>query len=433
MEYDRGARRILGYQQSTGRVFVQGSGESHTRKVSRTNGLIIMVPRTSLSRLRETSSRTKIHCRVLTSGIEWIDTDATQATSGQQWSTLRTEREIRIESNLNEDYSCICLIRSTGDALRGTPVFKIHGCKAHDRERNGLHPIQGWLAHAVSRHKKCKRLESVLQGHYIMSIDASILHDTSGQPCWQVALQTQTAPGVHFYEKLQSLSVPKAVLAVEAKHVVVAFGAAGDVIEGSMQAALHLAFVALTKVRASNLTNITGLYGELPLEFKSTIETCVAKTDMLLELFLHSSRVSFTPDHANLTLVIRSAARYVLDIGSCQLRSAEKVLHFWECVGDALHFRQHAPDAPLALLQRRLSTLNSQLMEKVDDEALCHELLALADAVLKVATMSSSLAVSNISSSTYVWIDILCCTIRSPYALVQTDSISCRPLHTRYE
>jgi hypothetical protein len=417
-----------------------------------------MVPRTFVEQTREVSSIKRARCRLLemtsySGGVSWLDVDGPDVTPGMVWSLKsrkrKGERELLIQSSLDEDFSCACTIRQTAGSLRSTIVAETHRCRANSMQRRGLHPFDDWEKQSVWQQRQCETLQTVLRGRYIISIDASVLHDSGTDPCWYVALnweqEREQQGSKHLYDKLQSTSVPKAVLAVEVKHAVLAFGEGGDSLDKNLEVALHMSRASLAQVNnilRRNTSNTYCILGQVPGEFLGELTKCNGNTDQLLGSFLETSRASFTPEHANMTLVIRKAARYILDVGMCQLKVSQRVLHFWECAGYNLHIKQIGSSAALALFERNLEILRQSLRADItsirpDSETLSNELLTTADAFLNVASVGTILGQRVHESfllhtdNEHFWIDILCCSVKSPQPLISNTELRCLPFHRR--
>jgi hypothetical protein len=416
-----------------------------------------MVPRTFIEQTREINSVKRARCRLLevtSRGVSWLDVDGPDFTPGMIWSLKsrkrKGERELLMQSSLDEDFSCACTIRPTLGSLRSTIVAETHKCRVNTIQRQGLHPFDDWEKQGVLQQQRCEALQKILRGHYIISIDASVLHDSGSKPCWHVALnweqEHEQRGSNHLYDKLQSTSVPKAVLAVEVKHAVHAFGIGGDFLDKNLALAVHMSSASLARVNdilRLNTSITHGIGGQVPVEFVLEIAKCTGDTNRLLMSFLESSRASFTPEHANMTLVVRNAAQYILDVGTCQLKVSKRVLHFWECVGYNLHIKQIGPDAPLASLERNLEILRQSLRTDIssirpDSETLSHDLLTTADAFLNVASIGTILSqrVHETfllhTATEHFWVDILCCSVKSPQPLISNTELHCLPVHRRF-
>ena len=91
MHYDQDARRVLGYQHSTGRVFVQGNGDPRVTRVLHANGVLILVPHTADQR-RVAQSGVCTLLELTGDGVRWTD-QPTSASVGQVNGTFVSHRK----------------------------------------------------------------------------------------------------------------------------------------------------------------------------------------------------------------------------------------------------------------------------------------------------------------------------------------------------
>ena len=216
----------------------------------------------------------------------------------------------------------------------------------------------------------------------------------------------------------------------------------------------------------AQVAEIHGAGNTLPDDVDAQSGGCPGPYDWRLEEFLHTYGVAFTPEVANVTMVVRAGVRHVLEVAWCQFRLAERVLHFWECVAQSIHIRHVSPDALLGGMRRNVLTLERALSHDVvaarpDPETLCRHLLSVADAALQLASASTDVTrrvynttapmAYNDTNSTYgnssygnssygnstksaygadVWVDTWCCALRRPEAMINS-SLTCPPMHRR--
>ena len=169
---------------------------------------------------------------------------------------------MRIESRLDENWSCKCSVQSTDGALRGSVVVEVLACRAHQRQREGLHPRQGWLAHTSANVRRCAQLETALHGMHVLAADPSVLTERGPErrTCWHVALTQEherARGGLHLFDRLTASGVPKAVLAVELKHAVMSMGAAGDALEEAHDRALVAVSYARGRVARMDAAHVS--------------------------------------------------------------------------------------------------------------------------------------------------------------------------------
>lgn len=154
------------------------------------NGLLIAVPRAHADRA---SSRRSGECLVLDASgdvVQWTAQAGPHPARGQTWrywSPRRTgRRTVYIESAVDTDLSCECVVYATDGALRRSAVMQGGHCRPRHRarERESLHPEQGWLAHGVERSSRCRSLQQVLHGSLVVAADVRALR-TTGAECWR--------------------------------------------------------------------------------------------------------------------------------------------------------------------------------------------------------------------------------------------------------
>jgi hypothetical protein len=169
---------------------------------------------------------------------------------------------------------------------------------------------------------------------------------------------------------------------------------------------------------------------------------CTAHHDDVLRKFMESS-VVYTPQHANLTRIVRAAARHVDAMTHCQLALARTLARFWECAGVAWNV---VVDGALAVVGWENAVRDLEGAMHADRHAARPEPWKLADTIAGVSTAAVS-ALARTPSAEMVmagirvhenqtdaavarrWLDTLCCAFVAPAPLVDADFVGCTPAH----
>jgi hypothetical protein len=416
MHYDQEARRVMGYQKSTGRVFVQGTRLAHATKARHTNGVLIRVPPTA----QERTNSTECILLDLAGTARW--SESTAITSAL-WRMSHAADTLKIQSSNDEDWRCACDVSATTGALRNTGVLLVTGCSPIHAD-SGLHPEQGWHTHRNDQRVKCEALQTTLKHAMVIAAERGILAQPG--PCWKSAIERPARPAtIHLYDEFGKNNVPKAVLAVEIKHAILSMNSATAALVHAQTHALAWAQYALQQLRLGNSTV------QLPDAINHTQDQCRSDYSRLLVEFLETDDLAFTPEFANLTLVVHQSVAYVLSQALCQIAFIRRVLLFWECSCNVLHVRCAAPDGVIHAFYREVNQLQRALMHRSDAGNICTQMLAVASSSLTVATLAtqnidylkdtSKDLLDQPSTAASVW----CCSLQKPTPLIQMPDIKC--------
>ena len=284
----------------------------------------------------------------------------------------------------------------------------------------------------------------------VLSLQDIVLTDEhllDASDCDQAALRYEERRRLddysHALDVITYRGPPKGVVATSTKRSVANVAIAQDVLEHTFQRAVDVLRLATIRARSSNSSlHRWGGNASFLADARTIDPMCPAPKDDVLRDFLESI-VSYTPQHANLTRVVRAAARHVYAMSLCQVSLWRSLSRFWECTGTAWNV---ITDGTLAIVGWENSLRELDIAIQVDVHAPRPEAWKIAESIASVSTAAVSalsrhpvaeLVISGLrvyenrtdSSVSQRWLDTLCCGFVRPDPVVVAEFDGCTPAH----